>query len=58
MVERTVPTNWSKDQPLPTLEEARQAIREGMEMLDRLLKESEKKLPHSDPILPKSQFTI
>lgn len=46
MVERTgerpIPANWPKDQPLPTIEQARQAVREGEEVVDRLLKKSER----------------
>jgi len=56
--ERPVPANWPKDRPLPTVEQARQAVREGEEMIDKLIKESEKKLPRFDPTFPNRQFTI
>ena len=49
---RPIPANWPKDRPLPTIEQAREVSQEWEEMVDGLLKEWEKKLPHSDPTFP------
>jgi hypothetical protein len=52
--DRPMPINWPEGRPLPTEEQARQAVRNAQEMLDRLLEESRKKLPTSAPT---RQFT-
>ncbi len=55
---RPVPANLSEERPAPTIEQARQAVREGNEMIDRLLEEAKKKVPNTDEDFHKAMIVI
>ena len=51
--ERPLPANWPKDRPLPTIEQARDVVREAEDELEEYVKSHPRQSPP-----PGRQFTI
>ncbi|MDD5433196.1 MAG: hypothetical protein PHE77_00840 [Candidatus Pacebacteria bacterium] len=58
MEELKKPDGWSKDVPLPSIEEIKQAIQEGEAMIESILKEMKTKLRGTSPEMFNTQITI